>query len=223
MLCQVRRRRSMCRETFSASRCLFISFRRRVPRPLAIIACGSVMPHGPWSVCCSCWLRRESCERPHSLACNAPLVRARHAIVVCSILAFAFRRSSALGWFSFPAAFTFPTKAILTFHSFPMALGNSSLLQAVEFVETSFPSYTARTRTIFQGTACTSHHSRRKLEHDAGTRCRLFSEASRCRNVCSASPLCTLRRGGAGSSQQGRLPPMYHHEGTGCSNAMHLV
>jgi hypothetical protein len=62
-------------------------------------------------------------------------MRARHAVVVPS------RRiasDSALGWLSFPAAFTFPTKAILTFHSFPMALGDSSLLQAVKFIEYLF-------------------------------------------------------------------------------------
>ena len=60
---------------------------------------------------------------------------ARNAVVVPS------RRiasASLLGWFEFPAAFTFPTKAILTFHPFPMALGNSSLLQAVEVVENLF-------------------------------------------------------------------------------------
>ena len=63
-------------------------------------------------------------------------MRARHAVVVPSRrIAF----DSSLWWLSFPAAFTFPTKAILTFHSFPMALGNSSLLQAVEVVENLFP------------------------------------------------------------------------------------
>ena len=60
---------------------------------------------------------------------------ARNAVVVPS------RRiasASLLGWFEFPAAFTFPTKAILTFHPFPMPLGNSSLLQAVKFIEYLF-------------------------------------------------------------------------------------
>ena len=62
-------------------------------------------------------------------------MRARHAVVVPSRrIAF----DSSLGWLSFAAAFTFPTKAILTFHSFPMALGNSSLLRAVEVVENLF-------------------------------------------------------------------------------------
>ena len=58
-------------------------------------------------------------------------MRARLAVVVPSS-----RRTP--GWLSFAAAFTFPTKAILTFHSFPMALGNSSLLRAVEVVENLF-------------------------------------------------------------------------------------
>ena len=62
-------------------------------------------------------------------------MRARHAVVVPSRrIAF----GSSLGWLSFAAAFTFPTKAILTFPPFPMALGNSSLLRAVEVVENLF-------------------------------------------------------------------------------------
>ena len=62
-------------------------------------------------------------------------MRTRHAEVVPSRrIAF----DSSPWWLSFAAAFTFPTKAILTFRSFPMALGNSSLLRAVEVVENLF-------------------------------------------------------------------------------------
>ena len=61
-----------------------------------------------------------------------------HAVIVPNVLIALAQSGSALGWFTFPATFTFPAMAILTSHSFPMAFGNSSLLQAVKFVEHLF-------------------------------------------------------------------------------------
>jgi hypothetical protein len=65
-------------------------------------------------------------------------VWACHAVIVLNVLIALARSGSALGWFTFPATFTFPAKAILTSHSFHMACGNSSLLRAVEVVENLF-------------------------------------------------------------------------------------